>query len=92
MNAIKLMSQNFERARSKNSNFMLVVARNRGILQNLNSFKLYAAVLVLGLLFGAGATHAQSVIVTFDEYGTAANPPDVDNNTTIIIDLSLIHI
>jgi len=67
MNANKLMSKSLERVRSGNSNLMQVATENRGILQNLNSSKFYTAVLVLGLLFGAGATYAQSITVTFDE-------------------------
>jgi len=40
---------------------------------------------VLSTVLFASALSAQT-IVTFDEYGTVGNPPDVDNDTTIIID------
>jgi len=40
---------------------------------------------IVGYLLFASAASGQT-IVTFDEYGTVGNPPDVDNDTTIIID------
>jgi len=52
------------------------------------NIKLFASVVFVFLLlaFSQTAVAQTEVTVTFNEYGTPGNPPDVDNDTTIIID------
>jgi len=60
----------------------MLVGISFGSLMRLVSPSLF--VCVVGLLI-AGSANAQFT-VDFNEYGTPGNPPDVDNDTTIIID------